>query len=1036
MTYIMYKYVMFLNLLAMFSMPAFGQSYENIKIFPLGATADSLYREGIYNKVLPYASAALKQVLEQSPTDTILLAKALYRLGEVENLAGLHKIAGKHLNNGFSYYFRRFGMGNDTAARMCWILSKCLLENYRWQEADSFIQNAIELAKINPNVSGFARTTLLWSWGNIKHNQRKYQEAEKIYRETLHWWETNDQTQNEEYAQALWALAGLLNLQDQGDDALILFQRSVDLRKIIFNEKHPNIARVYNGIGFTYSKKGDWFKARDYYLKSLQLYIERLGDNYEFNSVVMYNLTNLYLELGDDAEAEKYLKRGLPIVDSTYGRNDPVYSMFLTALGQVKQRQRAYMEAETYYTEAREQRLQLLGSKHPYYAASTLDLAMLFLEWGDSRQALPLLEQALSIQKEVEGASHTSVLNTLQRLAVCYAQMNDFEKADSILTVTGGLLQQFYGNEGKELAQNFEYKVWLKLVQGPDTAQVASWLLQAQKLRRTLINRAVNYASEREMEVLIGSFQAHNEIAYQAAEKFGLNDVAFDNTLFFKNLGLQTRTQMLHQISNSNDVTTKHNYERWQSLQKGLVVEMTKPLSLRQNTDSLEFGLRLMEQQLATVFKDFETENHTVTWKQVQHTLSPHTVAVEFVSYKPASLVSTNAVHYAALVILPQDSIPHYVYLFEEKQLAQLLEKTGDNAEASTQLYASRSGKISNNAPVYGTALYKLIWKPLDSLLQGVKTVYFSPTGLLHRVAFAALPINHFKVLTDQYQLHQLGTTRSMVLNTTQLLPKNSNAVVFGGIEYSHSGINSTDRLAADVKDNQLLAYSNLPRSVTDTFEYLPGTAEEVQHLNKALRAQGLRTQTFMGVQATEEALKSLGCDTLKSPDILHIATHGFFFPDPEKRKNEHFGDENAFKWNENPLFRSGLAMAGANQTWKGEPTPANIEDGIATAYEISHLNLSDTKLVVLSACETGLGDIKGSEGVYGLQRAFKMAGADYLIVSLWQVPDRETTSFMDVFYKTWLGGNSIHEAFAKAQKRMRKKYKEVYKWGAWVLVE
>ena len=1032
----MYKYVIFLSLLAMFSMPAFGQSYENIKIFPLGATADSLYREGIYNKVLPYASAALKQVLEHSPTDTILLAKALYRLGEVENLAGLHKMAGEHLNNGFSYYFLRFGMGNDTAARMCWILSKCLLENYRWQEADSFIQNAIELAKINPNVSGFARTTLLWSWGNIKHNQRKYQEAEKIYRETLHWWETNDQTQNEEYAQALWALAGLLNLQDQGDDALVLFQRSVDLRKIIFSEKHPSIARVNNGIGFTYSKKGDWFKARDYYLKSLQLYIERLGDNYEFNSVVMYNLTNLYLELGDDAEAEKYLKRGLPIVDSTYGRNDPVYSMFLTALGQVKQRQRAYLEAETYYSEAREQRLQLLGSKHPYYAASTLDLAMLFLEWGDSRQALPLLEQALSIQKEVEGASHTSVLNTLQRLAVCYAQMNDFEKADSILTVTGGLLQQFYGNEGKELAQNFEYKVWLKLVQGPDTAQVAAWLLHAQKLRRTLINRAVNYASEREMEVLIGSFQAHNEIAYQAAEKFGLNDVAFDNTLFFKNLGLQTRTQMLHQISNSNDVTTKYNYERWQSLQKSLVVEMAKPLSLRQNTDSLEFGLRLMEQQLATVFKDFETEYQTVTWKAVQHTLSPHTVAVEFVSYKPVSLVSTSAVHYAALVILPQDSMPHYVYLFEEKQLAQLLEKTGDNAEASTQLYASRSGKISNNAPVYGTALYKLIWKPLDSLLQGVKTVYFSPTGLLHRVAFAALPIDHFKVLTDQYQLHQLGTTRSMVLNTTQPLPKNSTSVVFGGIEYSHSGINISDRLSTEIQDNQLLAYSNLPRSVSDTFEYLPGTAEEVQHLNKALWAQGLRTQTFTGTQATEEALKSLGRDTVKSPEILHVATHGFFFPDPEKRKNEHFGDENAFKWNENPLFRSGLAMAGANQTWKGEPTPANIEDGIATAYEISHLNLSNTKLVVLSACETGLGDIKGSEGVYGLQRAFKMAGADYLIVSLWQVPDRETTAFMDVFYKTWLGGNSIHEAFAKAQKKMRKKYKEVYKWGAWVLVE
>ncbi|MFM8485903.1 MAG: CHAT domain-containing protein, partial [Bacteroidota bacterium] len=111
-------------------------------------------------------------------------------------------------------------------------------------------------------------------------------------------------------------------------------------------------------------------------------------------------------------------------------------------------------------------------------------------------------------------------------------------------------------------------------------------------------------------------------------------------------------------------------------------------------------------------------------------------------------------------------------------------------------------------------------------------------------------------------------------------------------------------------------------------------------------------------------------------------------------------------------------------------------EDGVATAYEISHLNLSNTKLAVLSACQTGLGDIKGSEGVYGLQRAFKMAGVDYLLVSLWQVPDQETADFMEAFYDAWTGGNTVHSAFAKAQKQMRIKYKEVYRWGAWMLVE
>jgi CHAT domain-containing protein len=128
--------------------------------------------------------------------------------------------------------------------------------------------------------------------------------------------------------------------------------------------------------------------------------------------------------------------------------------------------------------------------------------------------------------------------------------------------------------------------------------------------------------------------------------------------------------------------------------------------------------------------------------------------------------------------------------------------------------------------------------------------------------------------------------------------------------------------------------------------------------------------------------------------------------------------------------------MAGANAAWSGQAKPEHIEDGVATAYEISHLNLSNTKLAVLSACQTGLGDIKGSEGVYGLQRAFKMAGVDYLLVSLWQVPDQETADFMEAFYSAWLGGNTIHAAFAKAQKKMRRKYKQVYQWGAWVLVE
>ena len=136
-------------------------------------------------------------------------------------------------------------------------------------------------------------------------------------------------------------------------------------------------------------------------------------------------------------------------------------------------------------------------------------------------------------------------------------------------------------------------------------------------------------------------------------------------------------------------------------------------------------------------------------------------------------------------------------------------------------------------------------------------------------------------------------------------------------------------------------------------------------------------------------------------------------------------------------MLRSGLIMAGGNAAWQGKQTLEGKEDGILTAYEISQMNLSNTELVVLSACETGLGDIQGNEGVYGLQRAFKIAGAKYLIMSLWQVPDKQTSLLMTTFYKKWLEDKmSIPNAFHAAQKELRSIGLDPYQWAGFVLVE
>jgi len=166
------------------------------------------------------------------------------------------------------------------------------------------------------------------------------------------------------------------------------------------------------------------------------------------------------------------------------------------------------------------------------------------------------------------------------------------------------------------------------------------------------------------------------------------------------------------------------------------------------------------------------------------------------------------------------------------------------------------------------------------------------------------------------------------------------------------------------------------------------------------------------------------------------LATHGFSLPDAEQKRKDNFDNsDNQFTLADNPLLRSGIIMAGANRVWGGAEPVAGKEDGIVTAYEISNMDLSNTDLVVLSACETALGDIRGTEGVFGLQRAFKLAGVQNMILSLWQVPDKETADLMSLLYTNKLKGMTNYEAFNDAQDVMRKKYSPYY-WAAFVLIE
>jgi CHAT domain-containing protein len=524
----------------------------------------------------------------------------------------------------------------------------------------------------------------------------------------------------------------------------------------------------------------------------------------------------------------------------------------------------------------------------------------------------------------------------------------------------------------------------------------------------------------------------------------GLADDCYNNILFHKGF-LLNGVSKIRNLTLTNLASFDKSNEL-KSYNRRLAAEYSKSLAERQNIAELEEKANTLEKDLTRSVAGFGDAIRQVTWQEVQQKLKPNEAAIEFVHYLFVNPNPTDSTMYAALVLRPGMKQPVFIPLFEQKQLDTLLKGSGKTkTDYINQLYA-----LGNQ----NKSLYQLIWKPLEQELTGATTIYFSPSGLLHRLNLNAIPVpfptlaaNKNLTLSDRYQLIELGSTRQLVIDAPKTeVAQNKEAQIYGGIQYE---MDSTSIKIAnvDLNKNPLTTRRGIDFANADStlrggkWNYLKWTEVEINSLEAILADVGMKPDIHKGYIATEESFKLIGTDK-PSPRIVHLATHGFFFPDPKLRvKNEtvsNGANEPVFKISEHPMIRSGIILSGGNHAWQtGKPIRPGFEDGILTAYEISQMNLSNTELVVLSACETGLGDIQGNEGVYGLQRAFKIAGAKYLIMSLWQVPDFHTQELMTTFYSKWLEDKmSIPDAFRAAQKVMKDKFKEPFYWAGFVLVE
>ena len=268
--------------------------------------------------------------------------------------------------------------------------------------------------------------------------------------------------------------------------------------------------------------------------------------------------------------------------------------------------------------------------------------------------------------------------------------------------------------------------------------------------------------------------------------------------------------------------------------------------------------------------------------------------------------------------------------------------------------------------------------------------------------------------------MYRLSSTRELCKKSKEGISK---AVLYGGLLYD-----------AETKGEEVDSLDSFQQyddsSTRSGWKYLPASEAEVDSISSLLSSKGISVIKRKGLDGTEESFKELsGLDE----SILHIATHGFYFPQKEVRYLDFFQSQIDIS----PMKRSGLMMTGGQTAWMGKKNIEQEHDGILTSDEISKIDLSNVGLVVLSACQTGLGDIdSGAEGVIGIQRAFKLAGAQSLLMSLWKVDDVATSYMMQKFYSRMLAGDTKHNAFKTAQKEVRKKYPHPYYWAGFVLLD
>lgn len=1030
----------------------------------------NLYQEGKYTTALPLAERALairEKILGKLHPDVatslnnlglLYDAQGNYQQAELlylRSLAIIEKLLGKEhrnvatsLNNLATLYQAqgKYSQAEPLLQRSLGILEKILGNEHRdvatilnslalmydaqgkYLQAEPLYLRALAiyeklLGKEHPSVANS-----LNNLATLYQAQGKYQQAEPLYQRALSIYEKALGKEHPDVALSLSNLAALYQAQGKYQQAEPLFQRSLAIREKLLGNEHPDVSTSLNNLAGLYQEQGKYQQAEPLFQRALAIREKVLGKEHPSVATTLNNLAALYRLQGNYQQAETLFQRSLAIREKVLGKEHLSVAQSLNNLAGVYQDREKYKQAEPLFQRSLAIREKVLGNEHPSVAIGLNNLALLYRDEGKYQQAEPLFQRALTILEKLLGKEHPLVASTLNNLAGLYQNQGKYQQAEPLYQRSLAIYEKKLNKEHPDIALSFNNLATFYLAQD-DSDRATDFLRRGLQVEARNLSLIFAVGSEQRKQSYVKTFSGTTDISVslslqETRKNSAAASLALTTVLRRKGLVLDAvadSIQILRSQLESNP-ETKKLFAQWLQVQhqlSSLVFSDSDKQTANSKTqlEQLEAEKEKLEGSISTKSAEFRTQTQPVELAAIQARIPKDAALIEIVQYKPynakaKTLTQTwGKARYAAAVLRSQGE-PKWVDLGE--------------AAAIDELAVNFRAELATGRPYKQNArkLYQQIMEPIRPLLGNVRHILISPDGQLTVIPFEALRDEKNQFLIQHYAFSYLTTGRDL-LRFQSGVNKASAPVVLADIDYDNQVQAVAVAKATGARGSQNRSSSEL---ATLVFDPLINTKDEAVAIKKVLP----NANVMLGKNATETAVKQL-----RSPSILHLATHGFFIADVEQNLNASQELEleprpAKILQIENPLLRSGLALAGFN---KRAQVPDGSDDGVLTALEVAGLDLRSTELVVLSACETGSGDIKVGDGVYGLRRALVIAGSQSQILSLWLVDDAATKDLMVKYYQNLKAGKGRHEALRSAQLELlnSSNYQHPQYWAAFV---